>query len=1106
MILIAALFASPVQAQAPEKKPNLSEEAAVIEQSLSKASFEADGTSVRESTKRVRIQSDAGVQVFGILSVGYQKAFEEAEIVYVRVYKPDGAIVTTPLDDIQDIEAEITREAPFYSDLREKHIAVKGLGVGDVLEWQTRQRTIKPIAPGHFWCDYEFLKQIIVLDEQFQLSVPRDAYVNVKSPELKPKIHDEGNRRIYEWKRAQLDHQEDEKEKFQTPFRGPQPDIQVSSFHSWDEVGRWYDSLQRDRIAPSPEVRAKAIELTRNATTEEEKTRILYTYVATQFRYIGVAFGIGRYQPHTAADVLSNSYGDCKDKHTLLASLLQAVGVEAWPALISSRLSADPDVPTPAQFDHVITVLHRGKELVWLDTTAEVGPFGFLLMNLRDKQALVIPPNAPASLMKTPVDPPFASYQKFHMTATLNDDGELKGKVEQEYRGDAEVLFRAAFRRLPQPRWKDLVQNISYSLGYGGTVADVSSSKPDLTTEPFHLSYQYDRKDYSDWKANKRISPTPSLSDLPDLSEEHEKSGAPLFLGSPIEVLYTTEIRIPKGYKPELPKDVDLTTDLAEYHAKYSLVDDVVKVEQRLRTRKNEISSAQYSAYKDFRRKVSDDESSWITFTSASTSTENRAADKNEATNNSWPKLPDTAAAHMYSDGADLMRKNDLRAALDKFEKAAKLDPKLPGVWYFIGTIKISLQQTEQGLDAMRRQTKETPDVPMAYKGFSSYLMWLHRPEEALPVLQQLNKIAPDDRAAPVSLGNCLFILKRYKEASSSFETAAKLNPKSAFIYLMLGKSYLETDDSDKAYSAFAKAVSLDNEYSSMRNDAAYSLAEHKIHLHEAQLWAEQAVKNREDDTRNLNGKQFDSGHTALMSQLAAYWDTLGWVYFQNGDYKGAEPYLRAAWWMGQGSTEGYHLAQTYEKLDEAKNAAHFYAFSAASPDPLPSAEARTRLYSMLGVHAAESAIASAREELGKMRTIHLAKLPGRKGTAEFLILFTNNGEEGLPAQPAKSAESDKTSEDSKPINAAQFADPGAVSHTEKPPKPLRPSVEQVRFISGSEELHGLEEQLRKTNFEVPFPDHVLTKIVRRGLLNCGAYSKGCDFVLLTADHMRNPN
>src|SRR5437016_8182942 len=44
--------------------------------------------------------------------------------------------------------AQITREAPFYSDLHEKHVAVKGLSVGDVLEFRTQEHTTRPLAPG----------------------------------------------------------------------------------------------------------------------------------------------------------------------------------------------------------------------------------------------------------------------------------------------------------------------------------------------------------------------------------------------------------------------------------------------------------------------------------------------------------------------------------------------------------------------------------------------------------------------------------------------------------------------------------------------------------------------------------------------------------------------------------------------------------------------------------------------------------------------------------------------------------------------------------------------------------------------------------------------
>ena len=51
-----------------------------------------------------------------------------------------------------------------------------------------------------------------------------------------------------------------------------------------------------------------------------EKIEALYDFVAKNFRYVSLSLGI-RSLPATSAsgDVLHNQYGDCKDKHTLLA-------------------------------------------------------------------------------------------------------------------------------------------------------------------------------------------------------------------------------------------------------------------------------------------------------------------------------------------------------------------------------------------------------------------------------------------------------------------------------------------------------------------------------------------------------------------------------------------------------------------------------------------------------------------------------------------------------------------------------------------------------------------------------------------------------------------
>ena len=122
---------------------DFSKEAYTIERHINRITTESDDTSSREVTAEVKMLADAGVKAFAVLSFTYTSANEGVDIDYVRVRKPDGTVVKTPDYDIQDMPGEVTRTAPLYSDIHAKHIAVKGLGVGDVLEYREHRKYLR---------------------------------------------------------------------------------------------------------------------------------------------------------------------------------------------------------------------------------------------------------------------------------------------------------------------------------------------------------------------------------------------------------------------------------------------------------------------------------------------------------------------------------------------------------------------------------------------------------------------------------------------------------------------------------------------------------------------------------------------------------------------------------------------------------------------------------------------------------------------------------------------------------------------------------------------------------------------------------------------------
>ena len=66
-----------------------------------------------------------------------------------------------------------------------------------------------------------------------------------------------------------------------------------------------------------------------------------------EIRYVGIEVGIGGLQPIRRPMSFKYRYGDCKDKATLLISMLNAVGVRAtWVLVDTHRGFVDPALPS----------------------------------------------------------------------------------------------------------------------------------------------------------------------------------------------------------------------------------------------------------------------------------------------------------------------------------------------------------------------------------------------------------------------------------------------------------------------------------------------------------------------------------------------------------------------------------------------------------------------------------------------------------------------------------------------------------------------------------------------------------------------------------------
>ena len=1059
LLLFVIMFCAVLLAQKPEgkpsekssEKPDYTEESFVVEQIKTTYRFENDGTGRKELYARVKVQSEAGVEQWGQVVVGYNSANERVEIPYVRVHKSDGSQITAPADAVQDLSAPVEREAPVYTDYRQKHITVPGLRPGEVLEYDIVTVTHTALAPRQFWMEYDFDKNNIVLDEQLEINIPKERAVKLKTkPGADPKIAEEKDRKIYRWASSHLEREDEkdkEKAKKKKRMEPEAPAVQLTTFSSWEEVGAWYAGLEKDRRVPTPEIRTKVEGLTKGLTTDSDKIQALYDYVSTNFRYVSLSLGLSRYQPHPAGDVFHNQYGDCKDKHTLLESMLDAAGYRASSVLINSSRKLDPDVPSPSQFDHVITLLPAGKDEIWMDSTAEVAPYRLLSFNLRKKQALVVPASGKAHLEETPADPPIANSQLEELDGKVSELGKLNLHVHYTLRGDTELLMRVIFRRIPRQQWQKLVENMNSMSGLDGDVSDLKVGDPAATRQPFEIEFQISKANYFDWSKKKSdldlpLSQFPLVDADPDADESSDAET--IKFGPTGQVIYRIKLELPAKYAAHAPLPFAMKRDYAEYEAHYKLDGNVFTAERKLFIKERELEVARTRDYLAFRRAVLSDLVQHVAV---------------ESTVAGTPKPPENLKAdELNESGFAALQSGNVPLAVQLLKKAVEVDPKHKTAWNFLGDAYLAQRDSKDAISAYSKQIEVNPYDEFAYASMGR-AYWLDRNyEEAVKAFHKQIEVNPLDRRAHANLGTMYAEWHKYDEAVPELEKAASLTPDDPLLQVNLGDAYLNLGQDEKALAAFDHAVEI-SATPVVWNNIAYQLSLKNAHLDKAQQYAESAVAATAAELRNLRLEQLSNRDLALVPSLIAYWDTLGWVHFGRGDLDKAEKYVSAAWLLGQHGEVGDHLGQIYEKRGQKQKAIETYALAMNGLRPIP--ETRGRLAALVGGDdKVAAAVAKYKEQLQNLRTLDVGKLTNQSASAEFFVMFS----------PAGSGV----------------------------------TLDGVKYVSGDEKLKPFADALRKAKYNLTLPDDTPTKILRRGVLSCSSTGGDCHFVMFLADDVRS--
>jgi transglutaminase-like putative cysteine protease/tetratricopeptide (TPR) repeat protein len=1037
--LLSTAGFSQIQSKLPEAD-SFKNEAIVIERSETIYKMHADGTGERDLHVILRVQSDGAAQEFGVLSFPFASAYETPMIKLVRVQKPDGTTVDTPPGEAIDMAAAVSREAPLYSDVKEKHLPVRSLSRGDKLEYEVDTAIDKAEAPGQFWGAMHFTPPgtIVILHEVLTLEVPSGKYAQVWSPNHKPAVTDLNGVKTYTWDVPQLvtapRSTADDEAKPATPKDPDEdsdgrklPSVAWTTFHSWAEVGDWYRGLAAAQATPGDAIKARADDLTRDAKTPEEQVRTLYNYVSAHTRYVGIDFGIGRYQPHSAAEVLANQYGDCKDKDTLLEALLRAKGFTAAPALIGAGIAPIPDLPSPAVFNHVITTVNMPTGRVWLDSTPPAAPYRYLSQPIRDQKALVIPVEGAASLVSTPGDAPYSFTAEFDATGTLDGEGKLTAKMKSIYRDDDEPILRALARTVAPAEWDKVSQYISAAAGFGGTTSNTHFNNADDTSVPIELTYDYARHPFGDWD-NLRILPLFPSVELPPLASDTEAPEQDIQLGALRTLKAVSRIRLPEGYRPDLPDPVHAKTDFAVFDKTYRFEGNELITQREISILKTKLPKADWKRYQSFSKDISLGSEAWVqlfppsktvTTTVAPTpppkptgaragkesqtvtiqalpltsATPPGAAPANPASSSSTPGS-DESVADLLSSARESLRSMDWNAAREKLDRAKAKSPNEKGLWaaYAMLAEFRDHNYTEAAAD-LRKELAAQPDNPMVVGSLADAQAKGGDSSGARETVRKFLDQHPDNLQLSLYLASLETKANDFESTLKTLEAAAREHPDDRNLRVQVGETLISLHRNEEAAAA-AKSALDGADDPMLLNNAAYVLSESGTSLDIAEEASRKSIAKFEEESEAMTTAQANSHAFARANLLIASWDTLGWILFREGKLDEARPLLSAAWRASLRAEIGDHLGQIDEAIGKKNDALTAYTLALAASSGSTTRDSRDHILDSLQRLKAAGATTGplGPQALQELRTYHIPRPAGASGWGTFRLEVTTDG------------------------------------------------------------------------------------------------------------------
>ncbi|MEN8154823.1 MAG: DUF3857 and transglutaminase domain-containing protein [Acidobacteriota bacterium] len=454
----------------------------------------------------IKVLNEKGSKTMISKIFGYDPLSSHVDIKEAKIIRKDGKVESISLSSVRDYTAPARA---IYWGAKEKLLPVGKLSPGDGLYVKTFRKGFTyallynedeekytPPMKGHFYDIVPFYSRVPVKLKSYRAEIPetKELQFEVYNGEVTSYKHFKKGKKVYFWKKKDI-----KPYKREASMVAPSDvftKLLLSTSPDWEAKSRWFYKVNEDygSFESNKEIDKKVQEIMKGAKNDMEKISRLTHWVAEEIRYSGLSMGKGEgYTLHKGSTIFRDRCGVCKDKASMLVTMLRAAGYESYAAMTMAGSKIDK-IPAD-QFNHSVTIVKLDGKYHLLDPTWVPG-VRELWSSLEQQQQYLMGLPEGADLMTTEISPPEKHYLKYKIYSVLEKDGSLSGRVSIDTEGQTDSMLR---RYLKGRQWKYSAEGIKEILREeinGIKITDLKYPDPFNLNHPVSLTFKFHIKDY----------------------------------------------------------------------------------------------------------------------------------------------------------------------------------------------------------------------------------------------------------------------------------------------------------------------------------------------------------------------------------------------------------------------------------------------------------------------------------------------------------------------------------------------------------------------------------------------------------------------------------